>query len=51
MAISLVPFDGGLGEAPGPVTLVTGDGGSVTFTLRLPTPTTLAGFSFTCLAT
>jgi hypothetical protein len=51
MAISSVPFDGGLGVAPGPVTLVTGDGGGVTFTLRLPTPGTLAGFSFTCLGT
>jgi hypothetical protein len=50
MAISSVPFDGGLGEAPGPVTLVTGNGGSVTFTLRLPTPTNLSGFTFTCLA-
>jgi len=49
MAISSVPFDGGFGEAPGPVTLVTGDGGGVTFTLRLPTPTTLASFTFTCL--
>jgi len=51
MAISSVPFDGGLGEAPGPVTLVTGDGGSVTFTLRMPTPTNLSGFTFTCLGT
>jgi hypothetical protein len=50
MAISSVPFDGGLGEAPGPVTLVTGDGGSDTFTLRMPTPTNLSGFTFTCLA-
>jgi hypothetical protein len=51
MSISSVPFDGGLGEAPGPVTLTTGNGGSVTFTLRLPTPTSLSGFSFTCLGT
>jgi hypothetical protein len=51
MAISSVPSDGGLLEAPGPVTIVTGDGGSVTFTLRLPTPTTLAGFTFACLGT
>jgi hypothetical protein len=51
MAISSVPptSEGGLLEAPGPVTLATGDGGGVTFTLRLPTPTTLAGFTFTCL--
>ncbi len=49
MSISSVPSDGGLGELPGPVTLVTGDGGSVTFTLRMPTPTKLSDFTFTCL--
>jgi hypothetical protein len=48
MAIaSLPPTDGGFLERPGPVTL-TGGGQSVPFTLRLPTPTTLSGFSFTC---
>lgn len=49
MAISsLPPTDGGLLNQPGPVTL-TGGGQSVPFTLRLPTPTTLAGFAFMCL--
>lgn len=49
MAISsLPPADGGFLNEPGPVTL-TGDGQSVPFTLRLPTPTTLDGFTFTCL--
>jgi hypothetical protein len=53
MSISSVPSasEGGLFDAPGPVTLVIGDGGGVTFTLRLPTPTTLVGFTFTCLGT
>ena len=41
--------DSGLGEAPGPVTLTGGGGGAVAFTLRLPTPKSLDGFSFTCL--
>jgi hypothetical protein len=49
MAISSVPSDGGLLEAPGPVTLTPGNGGAVSFTLRLPAPTTLADFTFTCL--
>ena len=49
MAISSVPpADGGFLNAPGPVTL-TGGGQTVPFTLRLPAPTTLDGFSFTCL--
>lgn len=38
--------DGGGG--PGPGTLDTGSA-KLPFTLRLPTPTTLSGFSFTCL--
>ncbi|HLK37622.1 MAG TPA: hypothetical protein VKU41_12770 [Polyangiaceae bacterium] len=49
MAISSVtPPDGGPFELPGPVTL-TGGGRSVAFTLRLPTPKTLAGFQVSCL--
>jgi hypothetical protein len=49
MAISsLPPTDGGFLNEPGPVTL-TGGGQSVPFTLRLPTPTALASFTFTCL--
>jgi hypothetical protein len=49
MDISSVPSpDGGPFEAPGPVTL-TGDGHAVPFTLRLPTPTTLVGFTFSCV--
>ncbi len=51
MSIASVPWDGGLGESPGPVTLTEGeDGSTVVFTLRLPTPTSLAGFEFSCLA-
>jgi hypothetical protein len=46
---SLPPVDGGLFDAPGPVTLTTGDAALESFVLRLPTPTSLAGFSFTCL--
>jgi hypothetical protein len=49
MSITSVPSDGGLGEAPGPVMLTNGDGSTVSFTLRLPTPTSLGGFAFTCL--
>jgi hypothetical protein len=48
MAIASIPSDGGIGEAPGPVTLTTGKGASVSYTLREPTPTTLTGFTFTC---
>jgi hypothetical protein len=49
MAIaSLPPADGGFLNQPGPVTL-TGGGQTVPFTLRLPIPTTLAGFTLTCL--
>jgi len=51
MAISSVPSDGGLLEALGPVTLTPGNGPAVSFALRLPTPTTLASFTFTCLGT
>jgi hypothetical protein len=50
MSIASVPSDGGLGEAPGPVTLTKGDGSTVTLALRLPTPTSLGRFAFTCLA-
>jgi hypothetical protein len=39
-------LDGGGG--PGPGTLSTGSA-TLDFTLRMPTPTTLSGFSFTCL--
>ena len=41
------PDAGPLG-GPGPGTLDTGSA-TLPFTLRLPAPTTLAGFSFTCL--
>ena len=52
MAIaSAPPPDGGLFPSPGPVTLTTGTGGSITFTLRLPTPVNLDGFTFSCLGT
>jgi len=50
MSIASVPVDSGFGEAPGPVTLTKGDGTTVAFTLRLPTPSSLSGFAFTCLA-
>lgn len=46
---SVPPPDGGL-NSPGPVTLTTGNGESVAFTLRQPTPKTLAGFAFTCIS-
>ena len=49
MAISSVPSDGGLFDAPGPVTLTRGTGGDLAFTLRVPTPSTLVGFTFQCL--
>jgi hypothetical protein len=52
MAISSVPSaDGGPFEAPGPVTVTAGGGAGVVFTLRMPTPTSLSGFTFTCLGT
>jgi hypothetical protein len=52
MAISsIAPSDGGPFAAPGPVTVTPGAGASVVFTLRMPTPTTLSGFTFTCLGT
>ena len=52
MAIASVPSDdGGLLAEPGPVTVTPGNGASVPFTLRMPTPTTLAGFTFTCRGT
>jgi hypothetical protein len=47
MAISSIPSEGALLEAPGPVT-VTGDGVSISFMLRLPTPSTVTDFTFTC---
>ena len=50
MSIASVPAPGALGEAPGPVTLTKGDGSTQTFRLRLPTPKSLGGFAFTCLA-
>jgi hypothetical protein len=38
------------GEAGlGPSSLDTGGGGTLQMTLRMPTPTSLSGFSFTCL--
>ena len=46
---SIPPEDGGPFDAPGPVTVTTGDGAQEAFVLRVPTPTSLAGFSFTCL--
>jgi hypothetical protein len=46
---SLPPADGGLLNQPGPVTL-TGGGKTVPFTLRVPTPTNVTAFAFTCLA-
>jgi hypothetical protein len=52
MAISSVPAaDGGPFAAPGPVTVTAGGGAGVVFTLRMPTPTNLSGFTFTCLGT
>jgi hypothetical protein len=52
MAISSVPApDGGLFETPGPVTVTPGGGPGVIFTLRMPTPTSVSGFTFTCLGT
>ena len=52
MAISSVPaLDGGPLEAPGPVTVTPGGGAGIVFTLRMPTPTSLSGFTFTCLGT
>jgi hypothetical protein len=50
MAIASVPSpDGGPFDDPGPVTVTPADGGAVIFTLRMPTPTTLSGFAFSCL--
>ena len=52
MAISSVPApDGGPFAAPGPVTVTPGGGAGVIFTLRMPAPTSLSGFTFTCLGT
>lgn len=42
-------FDPDGGGGPGPGTLDTGTGQPLAFTLRMPTPATLSGFSFTCL--
>jgi hypothetical protein len=41
--------DAGLSGHPGPGTLVTGGGSPVAVTQRYPGPTSLPGFSFTCL--
>jgi hypothetical protein len=50
MSIASIPApDGGPFAAPGPVTLMMGDGGEESFTLRMPTPTTLSAFYFTCM--
>ncbi len=52
MDISSVPApDGGPFAAPGPVTVTPAGGAGVLFTLRMPTPTSLSGFTFTCLGT
>jgi hypothetical protein len=53
MAIASLPPvpDGGPFGAPGPVTVTPGTGPAVPFTLRVPTPTTLSGFTFTCQGT
>jgi hypothetical protein len=53
MAIASLPPvpDGGPFGAPGPVTVTPGTGTAVPFTLRVPTPTTLSGFTFTCQGT
>jgi hypothetical protein len=53
MAIASLPVvpDGGPFGAPGPVTVTAGTGPAVPFTLRVPTPTTLSGFTFTCQGT
>lgn len=40
--------DAGLLGSPGPATLDTGGGVTLPATLRLPVPTSLQGFSFTC---
>jgi hypothetical protein len=42
------PAEGGLLGSPGPATLDTGGGATLSVTLRLPTPATLAGFVFSC---
>jgi hypothetical protein len=47
-ASGFVGLEGGL-TGPGPSTLETGGGGTLQITLRMPTPTSLSGFSFTCL--
>jgi hypothetical protein len=48
---SAPPPEGGLLNAPGPVTVTPTGGAGVMFTLRMPTPTTLSGFTFACLGT
>jgi hypothetical protein len=45
---NIVPTDGGVSAHPGPATLDTGTA-TLTATERRPIPTTLPGFSFTCL--
>ena len=41
--------DGGIASHPGPATLDLGDGVKLAVTQQFPTPTDLAGYSFTCL--
>ncbi len=40
--------DAGPFGSPGPTTVDTSGGATLAATLRLPTPTSLSGFSFTC---
>jgi hypothetical protein len=47
--VTETPEDGGFSITPGPTTLDTGDGKTLTGIPRNPTPTTLPGFAFTCL--
>jgi hypothetical protein len=50
--LAFAPFglDGGNGPFnPGPSTLDTGAGGKLSITQRMPPPSSLSGFSFTCL--
>jgi hypothetical protein len=48
---SIPPADGGLWSTPGPVVLTTGTGDRISYTLRLPAPANLTGFTFRCPAT
>jgi len=47
--LTMEPADGGVNVQHPPGTLEPGDGSTWTLTERLPTPTALAEFSFTCL--